>query len=104
LAARYREKKTRWFRVKSAIFRFTRRVLAFFRVNPATSFNSTQFLYPERLFLSNVGSTSGKPGETGKGGGGFEKNRNIGEFSFRGILQPTTATIRFSTLPLRKIP
>jgi len=53
--------------VESAIFLFTRRVLAFFRVNPA-SFNQTNFLNPGRLFLSIVGSSSGKPGETGTGG------------------------------------
>jgi len=35
---------------KSAIFLFTRRVLAFFRVNPAKSFNQPDFCYPERLF------------------------------------------------------
>jgi len=63
-------------------------VLAIFRVNPAKSFNQPNFLNPGRLFLSIVGSSSGKPGETGTGGP--EKNRKIGEFSFRGILQPTT--------------
>jgi len=62
--------------VESAIFLFTRRVLAFFRVNPAQSFNQPDFFYPERLFLSIVGSTSGEPGETGTGG--REKDRNIG--------------------------
>jgi len=36
--------------VESAIFLFTRRVLAFFRVNPAKSFNQPNFFYPERLF------------------------------------------------------
>jgi len=74
--------------VESAIFLFTRRVLAFFRVNPAKSFNQPDFFYPGRLFLSIVGSTSGEPGETGRGGG--KKKKKIGEFSFRGILQPTT--------------
>ena len=67
----------------------SRRVLAFFRVNPAKSFNQPNFFFnPGRLFLSIVGSSSGKSGETGTGG--REKNRKIGEFSFRGILQPTT--------------
>jgi len=75
--------------VESAIFLFTRRVLAFFRGNPAKSFNQPDFFYLERLFLSIVRSTSGKPGETGRGGG-REKNQKVGEFSFRGILQPTT--------------
>jgi len=36
--------------VESAIFLFTRRVLAFFRVNPAKSFNQPDFFYFERLF------------------------------------------------------
>jgi len=78
--------------VESAIFLFTRRVLAFFWVNPAKSFNQPNFLNPGRLCLSIVGSSSGKPGETGTGG--REENRKIGEFSFRGILQPTTRTRR----------
>ena len=73
-----------------AIFLFTRQVLAFFRVNPAKSFNQPNIFYPERLFLSVVGSASGKSGETRMGG--VHKNQKIGEFSFRGILQPTTAT------------
>jgi len=51
LAARYFEKKTRWFRVELAIFLFTRRVLAFFWVNPAKRFNQPDFFYPERLIL-----------------------------------------------------
>ena len=57
--------------MESAIFLIliTRRVLAFFRVNPAKSFNHPNFFYPERLFLSIVGSASGRPGETGRGGG-----------------------------------
>jgi len=49
LAARHREKKTRFFRVKSAIFLFTRRGLAIFRVNPAKSFNQPDLFYPGRL-------------------------------------------------------
>jgi len=36
--------------VESAIFLFTRRVLAFFRVNPDKRFNQPDFFYPERLF------------------------------------------------------
>jgi len=36
--------------VESAIFLFTRRVLAFFRVNPAESFNQLDFFILERLF------------------------------------------------------
>jgi len=74
--------------VDLAIFLITRRVLAFFRVNPAKSFNQPNFFYPERLFLSIVGLTTGKPGETGSGG--CNNNQKIGEFSFRGKMQPTT--------------
>jgi len=74
--------------VESAIFLFTRRVLAFFRVYPAESFNQPDFCNPGRLFLSIVGSTSGKPGETGRGGG--QKNKKNACFLFKGILQPTT--------------
>jgi len=55
------------------VFLFTRRVLAFFRVNPAKTFNQPNFFNPGRLFLSIVGSFSGKPGETGTGG--LEKNQ-----------------------------
>jgi len=74
--------------VELAIFLFTRRVLAFFRVNPAKCYNQPDFFYPERLFWSIIGSTSGEPGETGRGGA--KKIKKIGEFSFQGILQPTT--------------
>jgi len=79
--------------VELAMFLFTRRVLAFFRVNPAKRSNQPNYFYPERLRLSIVGSTSGKPGEIGRGGG-VQKNKNIGEFLFRGILQPTTTPYR----------
>jgi len=37
-------------RVESAIFLFTRRGLAFFRINPAETFNPPDFFYPGRLF------------------------------------------------------
>jgi len=79
--------------VESAIFLFTRRVLAFFRVNPAKSFNQPDFFYPERLIGSIVGSSSGEPG---KQEGGGRQQKKIGEFSFRGILQPTTSGARLS--------
>jgi len=62
------------------MFLFTRRVLAFLGVNPAKSFNQPNFFYPERLFLSIVGSTSGEPGETGRGEP--KKNQKAGEFLF----------------------
>jgi len=39
--------------VELAIFLFTRRVLAFFRVNPAKSFNQPTFFNPGRLFFIN---------------------------------------------------
>jgi len=58
-------------------------VLAFFRVNPAKSFNQPDLFYPERLFLSIIGSMSGEPGK--QEGGGAQKNQKFGEFSFRGI-------------------
>jgi len=77
--------------VDSAIFLFTRRVLAFFRVTPAKSFNQPDFFYPECLFWSIIGSNSGESGKIGRGG--REKNQKIGEFSFQGILQPTTHLI-----------
>jgi len=89
LAARYLEKKTRWFRVESAICSIYPARARLFRVNPAKSFNQPDFSFSERLFWSIIGSASGEPGETGRGGGS-KKNQNIGEFSFRGILQPTT--------------
>jgi len=75
--------------VESAIFLFTRRVLAFLRVNPAQSFNQPNFFNPGRLFSSIGGSSSGEPGETGRGG--REKNQKIGEFSFRGYLAANDA-------------
>jgi len=87
--------------VGSAIFLFTRRVLAFFRVNPAKSFNQPHFLNPGRLFLSIVGSSSGKLRETGTGRR-EKKSKKIGEFSFRGILQPTTENVESPSRPIRK--
>jgi len=77
--------------VESAIFLFTRRVLAFFGVNPAKSCNQPDFFYPERLFLSIVGQPRVNPGKQERGGE-RDKNKKIGEFAFRGILQPTTSS------------
>jgi len=98
LAARYRVKKTRWFRVESAIFLFTRRVLAYFRVNPAKKLQSTQFFLSGAPVLIhrpvNLGLTRGNR----KGGGGG-RQRKIGDFSFRGILQPTTFLHSFFSFP-----
>jgi len=76
LAARYRVKKTRWFRVESAIFLFTRRVLAYFRVNPAKKLQSTQFFLSGAPVLIhrpvNLGLTRGNR----KGGGGADKKKS----------------------------
>jgi len=88
LAARYLEKKTRRFRVESAIFLFTRRVLAFFRVNPAKSFNQPNLFNPGRLFYQSSGHPRVNLGKQERGG--VKKIKKIGEFYFRGILQPTT--------------
>jgi len=87
--------------VESAIFLFTRRVLAFFRANPAQSINQ-----PDRVTRACFDQSSGQPRvNPGKQeGGGRETNQKIGEFSFRGILQPTTATVSCFTLPLSPIP
>jgi len=80
LAARYLEKKTRWFRVESAIFRFTRRVLAFFRVNPATVLINPIFFIRRACFDQLSGQPRVIPGKLE--GGGHENNQKIGEFSF----------------------
>jgi len=61
------------------MFLFTWRVLVFFWVNPAKSFNQPNLFYQGRLFLSIVGS--GKPGETGRGGGA-KKLENSARFLF----------------------
>jgi len=52
----------------------------FFRVNPAKSFNQPDYFYPERLFPSIIGSTSGEPGETGRGG--RKQNQKSASFLF----------------------
>jgi len=44
-----------------------------FSGKPGEKFQSTQFLKSGALVLLIVGSSSGKPGETGKGGGGAKK-------------------------------
>jgi len=74
--------------VESAIFLFTRRVLAFFRVNPANGFNQPDFFIRRACFDQSSGQPRVNPGK--QEGGGHENNQKIGEFSFRGILQPTT--------------
>jgi len=74
--------------VELAIFLFTRRVLALFRVNPAKVFNQPNFLSGALVYKHQ---SSGQPGvNPGKQEGGVHKKIKIGEFSFRGILQPTT--------------
>jgi len=69
----------------------------------AKRFNQPDFFYPERLILSIFGSTSGLSGTLdfinlrvnlgrtrGNRNGWAQKKRKLGEFCFRGILQPTT--------------
>jgi len=68
-------------------------VLTFFRVNPAKRFNQPDFFYPGRLFLSIVGSTSGKPGETGRGGG-MQKNSKIRRVFFSRYLAANDVIVR----------
>jgi len=70
------------------MFLFTRHVLAFLRVNPAQSVNQPNFFIRSACFYQSSGQPRVNPGK--QEGGGVHKNRNIGEFSFRGILQPTT--------------
>ena len=74
--------------MESAIFLFTRCVLAFFRVNPAYSFNQPNYLIRSACFHQSSGQPRVNPGK--QEGGGAKKIEKIGEFSFRGILQPTT--------------
>jgi len=82
--------------VESAIFLFTRRVLAFFRVNPANVFNQPDFfLSGAPVFDQSSGQPRVSPGKQ-EGGGGAKKNQKIGEFSFLGILQPTTFHVSIS--------
>jgi len=69
-------------------FLFNRRVLAFFRVNPAKSLNQSIYFESGALDFINRRVNPGKQEE-----GGCKKNRKIGEFSFRGISRPTTHTI-----------
>jgi len=81
--------------VDSAIFLFTRRVLVFFRVNPAKSFNQPDFFIRSACFDPSAGQTRENPGK--QEGGGAKKKTKIGEFSFRGILQPTTGVVALET-------
>jgi len=74
--------------VESAIFLFARRVLAFFRVNSAKGFNQPDFFIRSACFDSSSGQPRVNPGK--QEGWGAPKKSKIGEFSFRGILQPTT--------------
>jgi len=62
---------------------------AFFRVNPAKSFNQPNFLIRGACFYQSSGHPRVNPGKQEREG--REKNQKLGEFSFRGILQPTTA-------------
>jgi len=112
--------------VESANFLFTRRVLAFFRVNPAKSFNHPDFFIRSACVDQSSGQPRVNPGKQ-EGGGGAQKIKKIGEFSFQGYLAANevktksgftrvvaivvmlvlywlmnTATIRFFTLALKR--
>jgi len=54
--------------VESAIFLFTRQVLAFFRVNPDKSFDQPDFFLSGAPVLINNRVNLDEPGETGRGG------------------------------------
>jgi len=61
-----------------------------FSGKPGYSFLINPIFLSGALVLINRRVNSGEPGETGTGGA-HKSNRKIGEFSFRGILQSTTA-------------
>jgi len=61
--------------VESAIFIYTRRVLAFFRVKPAKSFNQHNLFYPKRLLYQSSGQPRVNPGKQ-EGGGVHKKSKN----------------------------
>ena len=63
-------------------------MLAFFRVNPAKSVNQPDLFIQSACFYQSSGQSRVNPGK--QEGGGAKKIKKIGEFSFRGILQPTT--------------
>jgi len=91
LAAKYLEKKTRRFRVESAMFLFTRRVLAFFRVNPAKIFNQPDFFLSGAPALIhrrvNLGFTRGN-----RKGGARKKSENRRVFFSRYLAANDGAT------------
>jgi len=60
-----------------------------FSDKPGETFQSTRFLVIRSACFDQ------SSGETGRGG--RKKNKKIGVFSFRGILQPTTARVRVVT-------
>jgi len=60
-----------------------------FRVNPAKSFINPIFFIRSACFDLSSGQSRVHPGKQ-EGGGGAKKIKKIGEFSIRGILQPTT--------------
>jgi len=63
--------------VESAIFLFTRRVLAFFRVNPAESFNQPDFFIRSACFYQSSGQPRVNPGEQEGGVQKNKKNRRV---------------------------
>jgi len=63
-----------------------------FSGKPGYSFNQPVFFIRSARFDQSSGQPRVSPGK--QGGGGSRKKRKIGEFSFRGILQPTTRFVR----------
>jgi len=83
-------------------FLFTRRVLALFRGNPANSFNQPDFFFRSACFDPSSGQPRVNSGK--QEGRGREKDQKIGEFSFRGILQPTTQAVAKGSPYLGTVP
>jgi len=76
--------------VESAIFLFTRLVLAFLRVNPATIFSQPDFFVRSACYDRSSGQPRVNPGKQEGGGGARKKSKNRPVFFSRYILQPTT--------------
>jgi len=66
--------------VESAIFLFARRVLAFFRVNPANSFNQPDLCIRAACFDPSSGQPLVNQGK--QEGEGRENNKKAAEFTF----------------------
>jgi len=58
-------------------FIFTRRVLAFFRVNPATSFNQSDLFIRSAFFNQSSGQPRVNPGKQERGGATKTKHRRV---------------------------